>query len=180
MATTVSVTEEQVYTALRAFLLAILPAGVEVFLGQVNKVPEPAADDFVIFTPILRQRLATTSTVYSDGYPGAQTRSDTAPTQFTVQVDVHGPAAGDHAHIIGTLWRSSVAVQAFRDADISAAPLFNTDPRQQPFTNAEQQVETRWTMDAAIQVNSAVTTGQDFAASLSVQVINVDAVYPPA
>jgi len=179
MAATVSVTEDQVFVTLRAFLLSVLASGVEVVQGQGNRVPEPVGADFVVMTPIGRQRLATTTTLYTDGFPGTQSRADLASMQLTVQVDIHGPAASDNAHIVGTLWRTDVAAQFFRDAAIGAAPLFNTDPRQQPFVNGEQQVETRWTMDLAIQVDSVVTTGQDFAASLSVQVVNVDAAYPP-
>jgi hypothetical protein len=54
-----SVTESQLFTDLRAFLLDILPAGVEVIQGQDNRVPEPEAPDFVVMTPTWRGPLAT-------------------------------------------------------------------------------------------------------------------------
>lgn len=59
MSILVTPTQSAVQTALRSFLLGILPNGTEVFLGQVNRVPEPHATNFVVFTPIMRMRLAT-------------------------------------------------------------------------------------------------------------------------
>ncbi|PVX61237.1 phage neck terminator protein [Paraburkholderia unamae] len=54
-----SLTEAQTLTALRSFLLAIMPAGMEIVRGLDNRVPEPVGPDFITMTPILRDRLAT-------------------------------------------------------------------------------------------------------------------------
>ncbi len=63
-------TESQATTVLRGFLLAQLPAGIEVVKGQINRVGEPLglpkSGDFVVITPILRTRLATNSQTYID------------------------------------------------------------------------------------------------------------------
>ena len=59
MSASLSLTEYDVLVATRAFLLAILPAGVEVVRGQDNRVPEPAGADFVVVTPVGRERLGT-------------------------------------------------------------------------------------------------------------------------
>lgn len=59
-------TDSQIRTALRSFLLGILPAGVEVVLGQDNRVPEPVALDFVVMTRIRSDRLATNVDTYAD------------------------------------------------------------------------------------------------------------------
>jgi hypothetical protein len=48
-----------VQTALRSFLLAVLPAGVDILEGQDNRSPEPSGSDFVIFTTLRRPRLGT-------------------------------------------------------------------------------------------------------------------------
>lgn len=174
----VSITEDDLFATLRAFLLNILDAECEVVRAQTNRVAAPNSDNYVTMTPLMRQRIATTATVYQDDVNG-QYRFDRAPMQYTVQLDIHGPASSDNAHIIGTLFRSEVAVQHFKDADVDASPLFNTDPRQVPFTNGEQQVEDRWTMDLTMQVNSVITTEQQFADALDITVINADAAYPP-
>ena len=61
-----SPTQSEVQVALRAFLLSILPPGVEVVQGQDNRVPEPAGADFVIITAMSRTRLATNIDTYTD------------------------------------------------------------------------------------------------------------------
>jgi hypothetical protein len=51
--------DSQIFTALRTFLLGVLPAGVDVLQAQANRVPEPAGADFVLMTPLRRERLET-------------------------------------------------------------------------------------------------------------------------
>jgi hypothetical protein len=53
------VTQSLIQTALRNFLLGVLPAGVEAIEGQDNRVPEPVGPDFVIFTITNRDRFST-------------------------------------------------------------------------------------------------------------------------
>lgn len=55
----VDVTQSIVQTALRAFLLDVLPAGIPVVAGQDNRVPEPQPQNFVLFFPTTRTRLST-------------------------------------------------------------------------------------------------------------------------
>lgn len=51
--------QSDIFAALRSFLLSVLPAGVLVVQGQDNRVAEPKDADFVIMTPIRRERLET-------------------------------------------------------------------------------------------------------------------------
>lgn len=53
-----SITQDAVNTALGAFLTSILPAGVTVIVGQVNRVASPEGD-YVVMWPLRRPRLAT-------------------------------------------------------------------------------------------------------------------------
>lgn len=66
MSVTLSLTEVQTLTALRTFLLSVLPSGVEVVRGLDNRVPEPTGVNFVEMTPILRSRLGTNVDTYQD------------------------------------------------------------------------------------------------------------------
>lgn len=59
-------TQVTIQAALRMFILAIVPAGVEVIEGQDSRVPEPQGTDFVVMTPILRKRLETDLIAYAD------------------------------------------------------------------------------------------------------------------
>lgn len=66
MSITISITESQVYTALRSFLTTVLPAGVEVVKAQTNRVAPPASKDFVTMTSVMQDRLATNVEGYAD------------------------------------------------------------------------------------------------------------------
>lgn len=182
MAATLSLTQSQELTALRSFLLSILPPTVAVVLGQVNRVPEPLGSDFVVMVPILRERLETNISTWTDGAlatpPVPGTRADMQPTRLTVQLDVHGPNSADNTQTITTLFRSDVATDQFATSGFDVTPLYAGDPRQMPFTDAEAQNEDRWSFDAVVQVNPIVTTAQDFADQLQAQIISVDAAYP--
>ena len=70
-------------------------------------------------------------------------------------------------------------VQAFQNVMDGITPLYTDDPRQMPFTNAEQQWEDRWIVDVHLQVNIELVLSQQFAATLTVGVINVEATYSP-
>lgn len=99
-------------------------------------------------------------------------RDDLAPTDMVVQVDIHGPASGDNALRLETLFRSEYGTAAFGSVEV--IPLYCDSPRQMPFLNAEQQVEERWTVDVHLQLSAAVSTPQQFADTLTPTLIEVD------
>lgn len=174
MTVTLSITESDVFTALRAFLIAILPAGIEVVQGQENGVSEPLAGDFVIMTATLRRRLDTNLEDWDHTDTAPTTTTAMAATEVTMQCDVHGPASADNAQIITTLFRSAYSVQQFATSGLDITPLHVSDPRQVPFVNGEQQFENRWAIDMAMQANPIVTVPQDFANTLTIGLIEVD------
>lgn len=166
-------------TALRTFLLGALPAPVEVVRGQDNRVPEPTTDTFVVMTPSRRARLATNTETW-DAHASPPANIDRLqPTQFDVQLDFHGDASADNAQIFSTVWRSSYATSYFASINPAVAPLFCDDGQQMPFVNGEGQYEQRWLVRASLQINPVVSTPQEFADSLTVDLVSVDATYPP-
>ena len=58
--------QTSIQTALRSFLLTILPPGVDVIEALDNRVPEPIDTDFVVISPTIRKRLGTNITVWGD------------------------------------------------------------------------------------------------------------------
>lgn len=62
----VTPTSQDIYRALVTFLRAVLPAGTPTRQGEINRVPEPANTDFVVFWLILMPRLATNLDEYVD------------------------------------------------------------------------------------------------------------------
>lgn len=176
-----SVLEDDVFAALRGFLLSVLPSTVEVVRAQANRVPAPGSAEYVTMTPVLRSRMGTNETTFADGFPSVeQYRVDTVATKVGIQIDFHGAGSADYVQIVETLFRSDIAIDALAAGGLPIAPLYTSDPRQMPFSNDQHQVETRWMLEVTLQVDAAVTTAQDFADSLAVGVISVDATYPPA
>jgi hypothetical protein len=114
--TTVQPNQSQVQIALRSFLLGLnLPftsttssTAAEVIQGQDNRVPEPSSPDFVIMTPIRRQRLSTN--VDSDvdsSFTGsiAGTVMNVSFLNFgevTVGATVYGAAPGTYVASLGS------------------------------------------------------------------------------
>lgn len=110
---------------------------------------------------------------------GAGGETITQPCQLTWQLDVHGPSSSNNAARIATMFRDEYAVNKFAETSNSVVPLYCEEPRQMPFINAEEQYEYRWVVGAVMQANFAMTKiPQQFAASLSVNTINVEAEYP--
>lgn len=86
MIITSSVTESQMLTALRSFIMSILPSGISCVRGLVNRVPEPSGSDFVVMTPTLRGRLATNIDYYID----AEFTGSISGTELTISSTQYG------------------------------------------------------------------------------------------
>ena len=179
MSATLNLTETQIFTALRSFLVALLPNGTEVVKGQDNRAAEPVGSNFIVMTPILRERIETNSDQYIDGSFNSQPQvgNSLQPVKLTVQLDFHGISANDNLAIVTTIFRDEWAVAQFATSGFDVTPLHMSEPRQVPYLNGEQQIETRWSVDALLQCNQIVTLPQDFAATLHVTPISVKATY---
>ena len=172
MSVTVAPSQSDIAIALRALLVAILPSSVAVVKGQDNRVAEPQGSDYVVLTPILRNRLSTNVEAAIDAATPGYTSKQS--TMLTMQMDIHGPNSSDNGQMISTLLRSPVGGQILPQPSVGGVSLlYAGDPKQMPFVNAEGQYETRWTIDAVLQVDQVVTTqipaiGPQFANTVTV------------
>lgn len=66
MSATLNQSQADLLRMLGNFLVAILGANVSIVIGQANRVAEPKVPDFVVMTPIRRQRLSTNVDSYAD------------------------------------------------------------------------------------------------------------------
>lgn len=103
----------------------------------------------------------------------------------TIRLEFHSDdlSASDMAQIVSTALRDPYGVQFFSELappKNGVVPLYADDPRQSPFFNEGVQVEWRWTLEANFQVNQRVAVPQQYADAVDVDVVNVDATYPPA
>lgn len=172
MSAIISLSETHVFTALRNFLLAVLPAGMEVVQTQDNGVPMPTGP-FVAMNNIGIKRLSTNKAIYDNT---AQTKGMEVSTMYSVQLDFYGPVADSCAAIVQTLFRDEVGIRLFSD---SVVPLYADDPQQMTMINGEQQFEQRWRVEVCMQYNPVVTMPQQSATAAKVGLVNVDAIYPP-
>jgi hypothetical protein len=173
MPLSVSPSQSDIQTALRAFLLSILPSGTEVIEGLDNRVPEPKKANFVTMTVLRRPRLATNLDTLND--TGDQT-AVTQSTEVVFQLDVHSDnllTASDNAQLIATLFRDDYATDFFDDYP-GITPLYADDPRLIPFVNAENQYEPRYAVEARLQADQVVTVPAQSADSLSLDITNVE------
>ena len=186
MALTLSPTQSDIQTALRSFLLSVLPAGTQVVEGQDNRVSEPSGSLFVVMTTIRRERIATGVDAYDSL---GQALSVTMPTLLVIQLDVHSAdprSSADAAEIISALFRDVYATTFFASGAYGSAtwppgitPLHADDPRQMPFVNAEKQYETRYVVEAHVQADQTVSgLTQQSALTADVDVVSVTAEFP--
>lgn len=171
MPATLNVTESQLFTALRAFLLEIIGTGVEVIQTQNNRVPMPKGP-FIAMTPIRIDGLSTVVTDYT-----AATRSDTRTTQWQVQLDFYGPQAAMQAATVAQLWRTSWAAEQLASGPLQ--PLYAGEPLQTTMVNGEMQWESRWTLDLFAQFNPITTVSQQTASALTIGLAEIDTEFPP-
>lgn len=163
--------ENAFFVAIRAWLLSVLPDGVEVFQAQENRVPEPVGPDFVMMTMRSRSRQATNVETWDPQAVDPVAVEALQSTRVVMQLDLHGRTGSDFAQTISTLWRSDFACRALAGSGIQ--PLYADDGNQIPFVNGEKQYENRWVMDIAFQASPVVLAPQDFAAILSVELQGV-------
>src|SRR5574337_877886 len=160
---TVSITESNVLTALRTFILSLVTCEVVQGLGNRSAMPPT---DFIAMTPLSMTIIETNVSTYSDA-PGNGTQNVMRPTRLDVQIDCYGSTAFDRATIISTMLRSEYACNSFAASGFDVQPLYADDPKQLPFINGEDQYEQRFTFAAALQFNPVVTVPQDFATALN-------------
>lgn len=168
---TPSITETQVFTALRAFVLTIVSC--EVVRLPANRVPMPAGA-FVGLSPVSNIPLSTNVASYTDTAKNVERAS-----QITLQVDCYGPGSGDRATAISTLLRDAYACEQFAASGFDIQPLYAGDAKQLPLVDGEQQYEERWSFEAVMQFNPVITLPQDSATSLTPDVVSVERTYPP-
>lgn len=177
MPSTVNVTESDLFTALRSFLLTVIGDSVEVIQTQNNRVPMPLGP-FIAMTPLFITGLSTPVTSYHDPGTNPGERSDTRTTEWRVQLDFYGPNAAVQAATIAGIWRTDYAADLLKGGPLQ--PLYPGELQQTTMVNAEIQWESRWTLELRAQFIPVVTSPQDFADQLVIGLAETATTYPPA
>lgn len=169
MSATISINDDAVFTAMRAFLLAVLGSDAVVIQLQDDGVTLPPGP-FVGMNNGSNNRLATNSRTY-----GSAQAAILSPSAYTMALDFYGPDAGAQAAAVQALFRDYVGASLF-PADIR--PLYADNPVQIPLISGERTWQQRWRLDAVMQTNNVITVDQQTANAARVGLINVDAAYP--
>lgn len=163
---------DALFIPLQAFAMTLLGLDIDhVIQGLGNDVPQPDGAH-VVMTATRQDRLSTNH----EAYDGANARTATMPTQYSIQIDCYGPQASDMATTLAAMWRDPYGCDAMAP---DAAPLYASDPVQVPLINSEQNYEKRFTFSALLQFNPSVTVPQQYADALSLELVSVDATFPP-
>ena len=109
MIVSLSPNEFDIFAALRAYLLAVLPNGIEVVKAQYNRVPTPVGPNYVLMTPLRKPRLATNIHGYADCYfqgsinGNTLTVTDIAFGTILANATVFGPNIAPGTVVTGTV-----------------------------------------------------------------------------
>ena len=173
MSVTIDIIDQDVFGAMRAFLLSFLPTGTEVVQAQDNLVAMPLGG-FVTMNNVSQERLATNIHNYQYALNGTQ--DIWTQVKYGMQLDFYGPLSQSWAMMCMSLFRDEYATSSM-PANIQ--PLYSDTPMQIPLIDGEAQYEQRWKILAFMQYNPIITASQDYAASLEVGVVDVDVKFPP-
>lgn len=149
---TPSISESDVFTALRSWLLLVVPTA-EVVQGLDNLVPMPL-DACIVMTMISHTRIGTNTDALREIVDGVE-QDITSSWQYAIQVDCFGNNSGNQCLAIATLWRDDFAVSQFPS---NISPLYADDPRQIAFVDDQMQYDRRWMTMLHVQVDPVITT----------------------
>lgn len=172
----VAPTDDDLYTALGNAIVAWLGLAPDHVVREFNNEVAMPVGPFVGMRFGTRRRLRTNKTAWDTTNPAPTALTHEQGMQVACQIDCYAPTAGDWAAILTTLLRDDVGVQAL---DPVCAPLYCDNGTRAPLTDAEEQYEDRYIVMLQLQYNPVVSTPQEFADTLTIDLINVDVRFPP-
>ena len=164
-----SITDKQVFEAIRDFLLLVLPTGTEVVRSLNNKVAMPKGN-FVTMQAVTQSRLATNIQTDTLDLIDGDYSQITQKTEISIQVDIYSETASNQASVISTLFRDAFAYDSFPE---NIKPLYCDDPKQIVFVNDAMQYEKRFMIMLYLQYDPTVTVNTQLAVEL-----NAPTIYP--
>lgn len=172
-----SISQDQIFAVVGAFLTTVLPAGVVVIQDPSNRAAmPPPSPGFVGMTLIMARQVSTNLTRFDPDNGPPATLDIEQPTELTLQLDCYGAQSGDWAEVLLTAFRSSYGCEQLAPL---VSPLYAQGPRFAELTDDELEYENRWIVEARLQYNPVISPPQQYADTATVGIINVDEAYPP-
>lgn len=173
MTVPISITQDNIYVALQAFIASVI-TDAEIVQGLANRVARPTGPH-IEMTVLFFNRVTTNQVTYSDLTPTTGTENTQQSIKLTVQIDCYGPLSQDWAVMLTTLLRDSYGCDALAPV---ATPLHADDPKMIALVDSEMQYEQRWMVEAVLQYNPVIQTPMQFADTVTVTTKEVKATYP--
>jgi hypothetical protein len=175
-AATVAITPSQIYTVLGNAIVGWLGIAPNlVFRANPNRTAMPLpSPGFVVMGNASKKRLRTNVDYFAPTGSPAPALGPVTSEQaqdLVVQIDCWGPSSSQWADILTTLLRDNIGCLALAPY---CQPLYADDPIRGVLTDAELEYEDRWIVQAHLQYNQVIGTGQDYATILGpVDVVDV-------
>jgi hypothetical protein len=179
MAYTQDITDDTVFTQLRAFIMDALGTAVtEVVRVPRNRTPMPKFYPFITMSPILKEKIMWPVSGVSDPAVQPQAGSLTAATRYQIQLDAFGATAGDVIQLLHTVLNGPSAFDFFNaQTPAGVYPLYADSPREASIVDEEAESVLRWIMDISLQFNPTLTSTIQTASTVVVNFVNVEASY---
>lgn len=172
MAVTIDIIDHDIFRSMRTFLLTFLPTGTEVIQAQDNRVPMPKGN-FVSMNNVGMDRIS----FNIDNYQFvSQGKTILTPFRYSMQLDFYGSDAQNWCAETVSLFRDEYATQIFPS---NIQPLYADDPIQIPLIDGEAQYEQRWKLVASLQYNPILSTSQQSAIALNIELAPIDQTFKP-
>jgi hypothetical protein len=172
-----SITEEQIFTALRSWLIDAV--GGQAVQGFTNRVSTPKGG-FIAMSGLVKQTMSANRRAFVQPVNPStvgEWRNEKS-IDYNIQLDVYGPTSGNWASILAVAFASDRAWSFFNNLLPGLAPLYMEDARQSPIVTGEQQYDKRWSIVAHIQFNPSITDVQQSAVEVVAGIFDVEAIYP--
>lgn len=172
----VSPTLDDVYAAMVAFIMGILPLdAAHVIKGNQNRIPTPTGP-FAILNIVTQKRIHRNQDTWDTTVPDPSGIVREQGIWLEMQIDLYGPSSGDWAAIFSTMFRDDYGCQALAP---NCQPLYADEPARAPLVTAESQYLDRWIVRAQLEYNPVVQTVDQFADTETIDVIDAVTHYGP-
>lgn len=150
------ITRDTRIKTLRVNLMNAIEAltGITGYVAPESLTPFPTGDFFIV--QVTDQKAQATNKTTNKAVTVANVttfqRHDFWLGEVTAQIDVYGANSQDHCNTISMLSRSDLL------DGYGIMPLYGTDPKQLPFTNAGETLTERWMIALKLQYNADALT----------------------
>jgi len=168
-----SPTVGDIFVALQPWLMELLGLDLDHVVQDLGNGTSMPTGPFVCMSEVSMKRLSTNVSTYQEAPlegPGADVEVIQQSSDFTVGLDLYGPASGDWAVIVTTMVRTDQAVSFFMAQGL--APLGIDDPMQLPLVNGEEQYERRWVLRMHFHYKPSVAIPAQFMRNAKIHAIS--------